>query len=58
MTPSCQLRQDFPVSGEEGAMTAAYVRLVPVFVVFAGWSVELVVILVTPKNLCTIVIYY
>ena len=41
----CLLQQDLPGSGERGAMTAVRLRLAPVLVVLAMWSMNLIVIL-------------
>ena len=47
------LRQALPGSGDGGARTAARLRLVSVFVVVARWSIDLFVIFITFRTLCT-----
>ena len=50
--PDCLLQQGLPGSDEEGAMTAARLRLAPVLVVVARWSTDLDVFF-TSGVLCT-----
>ena len=52
----CLLQQGLSGSGEGGAMTAAHLRLAPVLVVIARWSMDLVVIFITSSILCTAMI--
>ena len=51
--PDCLLQQGLSDSGEGGAMTAARLRLAPVLVVVARWSMDLIVIFITSSVLCT-----
>ena len=51
--PDCLLQQGLPGSGDGGVMTAARLRLAPVLVVVARWSIDLVVIFITSCVLCT-----
>ena len=44
--PDCLLQQVVPDSGERGAMTAARLRLAPVLVFVARWSMNLDVIFI------------
>ena len=54
--PDCLLQQGLPDSGDGGAMTAARLRLAPVLVIVARWSIDLVVIFITSYVLCTAMI--
>ena len=54
--PDCLLQQGLPDSGDGGAMTAARLRLAPVLVVVARWSIDLVLIFITSYVLCTAII--
>ena len=54
--PDCLLQQGLPGSGEGGAMTAARLRLAPVLVVVARWSMDMVVIFIISVILCTAMI--
>ena len=52
----CLLQQGLPDSGDGGAMTAAHLRLAPVLVAVARWSIDLVVIFITSCVPCTAII--
>ena len=52
----CLLQQVLPGSGEEGAMTAARLRLVSVLVVVVRWSTDLNVIFIISSVRCTTMI--
>ena len=54
--PDCLLQQVVPDSGEEGAMTAARLRLASVLVVVARWSTDLDVIFIISSARCTAMI--
>jgi hypothetical protein len=55
-SPDCLLQQGLPGSREGGAMTAAHLRLAPVLVVVARWSIDLDVISFISGVLCTTLI--
>jgi hypothetical protein len=54
--PNCLQQQCLPGSSEGGAMTAARLRLAPVLVVVARWSMDMVVIVIISIVLCTTMI--
>ena len=54
--PDCLLQQVVPDSGEEGAMTAARLRLASVLVVVARWSMDRDVIFIISGVRCTVMI--